>query len=70
MKMVMAIFSECLDEEYKCAKGNCIPKAWLCDLIADCDDAEDENQEHCGQYGSILGGYDMHEFNIRISIAS
>ena len=33
---------DCLDFEYKCHKGHCIHKDWLCDGTEDCPHGEDE----------------------------
>ena len=34
--------SECLSHEYKCYKGRCIHKDWLCDGTDDCPQGDDE----------------------------
>ena len=33
---------QCNDDEFKCNKGKCIPKAYRCDSDNDCEDNSDE----------------------------
>lgn len=37
----------CLDEEFECKSGECIPSRFLCDAYADCTDGSDELPELC-----------------------
>ncbi len=39
----------CPPDQFPCANGNCIPKDWACDGIADCDveNATDEDEDFC-----------------------
>lgn len=32
----------CLDTQFKCGSGTCIPKQWVCDNDPDCTDKSDE----------------------------
>ena len=44
--------------QYKCANGNCIDSAKVCDEVDDCQDASDENG--CSESGDLL----WHQFCI------
>jgi hypothetical protein len=35
----------CANNQFRCYSGECVPEAWVCDGVADCDEKEDE--EHC-----------------------
>ena len=47
-------FSEniiCNETQFLCqGEDICIPNAWACDGVADCDGAEDEQAQTCGNY--------------------
>ena len=34
--------SECAEDEYRCRTNVCIPDAYTCDYLIDCDDGSDE----------------------------
>ena len=37
----------CLDFQFKCSSGRCIPVEWSCDGTNDCDDDSDEDPLLC-----------------------
>ena len=37
------VFSSCLNDEFTCNNGQCIPIKWKCDKIGDCPDSSDED---------------------------
>ena len=40
---------DCLEDEYQCNSGECIPESFTCDGITfDCDENEDESDSLCG----------------------
>ena len=35
-------FPQCLEDEFSCLKGRCIPRQWACNGKIDCSEGEDE----------------------------
>ena len=35
-------FSACLENEYRCGDGKCIPPEYICDAVFQCEDHTDE----------------------------
>lgn len=44
---------KCLDDEFKCLSGQCIPKEFKCNHRFDCSDASDENEECCKYFNGF-----------------
>ena len=50
--------TKCLETQFKCSNGKCIPFAWQCDKENDCGDNSDEtnclNSTSCQSFGKVF----------------
>nr|AAC63362.1 head-activator binding protein precursor [Hydra viridissima] len=40
---------DCMDNQFKCTNGDCIPLTWKCDMDTDCNDSSDEDKNICNK---------------------
>ena len=66
-----SIPSPCGADQFLCPGEvtRCIPKSWACDGVADCNGAEDEHNDTCGNHFQICLRI-RHKFNILLSLGN
>ena len=47
--MFKALPPACVDDDFDCGDGSCIPNSWLCDSYGDCPNNSDEEATLCGR---------------------
>ena len=56
--------SECAEDEYRCRTNVCIPSAYRCDYISDCDDGSDETVDCKLLVGQCLVFIYLHSYSV------